>query len=171
MDPAEGPQKITGRRPQTFDTIGMDFSHAIPIIISRPFVLAVTDRAMCPLNSIVALPFIGVTLGCLPRKPMHMLSQSLAVRLLTDSQAALPTLSPNGSDNRWSVIVIRAVPALLVSSAPRRIIRIRVLFAFFPPHSETSRPFQSRSRAVESGSTSHKHSVGFACATCDGAPR
>jgi hypothetical protein len=166
MDPAEGAQKITGRRPQTFDSIGMDFSHAITIVISRPFVLAVTDRAVCPLDSIVALPFIGVTLGSLPRKPMHVLSQSLAVRMLTDSQAALPTLSPNGSDNRWPVIFIRAVPTLLVSSATRRIIGVRVLFAFFPPRSETSRPFQSRRRAVGSGSTAHKPAVGCACATC-----
>ena len=166
MNPAEGSQKITGCRPQTFDSIGMDFAHAITIVISRPFTLAVTDCAVGPLDSIVAWPFIGVTLGCLPGVTMHVLPQSLTVRMLTDSQATLPTLSTNGSDNRWPVIFIRPVPTLLVSSATRRIIRIRVLFAFFPPRSDTSRPFQSLCRAVASGSTVHQHSVGCACATC-----
>jgi hypothetical protein len=166
MNTAKGPQKITCRRPQTFDSIGMNFAHAITIVISRPLVLAVTDCAVCPLDSLVALPFIGVTLGRLLGKLMHVLPQSLTVCRRTDSAAALPTLSPNGADNRWSIIVIGAVPALLVSSATRRIIGIRVLFAFFPPRSETSRPFQSPCLAVGSGSTSDTRSVGCACATC-----
>jgi hypothetical protein len=166
MYTAEGPQKITCCRPQAFDRVGMNFSYSITVIISCPLFLAVTDRAVRSLDLIVALPFIGVTLGRLLGITMHVLLQSLAVCMPTDSQAALPTLSANGSNHRWPIIFIRAVPALLVRSATWRIQRISMLFAFFPPRSGTSRQSQSRNLAVESGSTSHKHSVGFSCATC-----
>lgn len=165
MDTAEGPQKITGRRPQPFDSVGMNFSHPITVIISCPFVLAVTDRAVCPLDLVVALPFIGVTLGRPLGIPMHVLLQSLAVRMLTDSQAALPTLSANGPNNRWPVIFIGAVPTLLVSSAPRRIQRIGVLFAFFPPRSETSPPSLCLDPATPARLTAHSRWPGVACAS------
>ena len=166
MDTAEGAQEITGRCPQPFDSIGMNFAHPITIVISCPFTLAVTDRAVCALDSIVALPFVGVTRGRRLGITMDMLLQSLPVDMLTDSQAALPTFSADSPDHRRSIILVGAVPALLVRSPARRIQRIGVLFAFFPPRSETSRQSPSRRCAVRSGSTSDKHCVGRACATC-----
>ena len=144
----------------------MNFAHPITVLISCPFALAMTDRAVCSPDSIVALPFVGVTLGRRLGKPMHVLLQSLPVSMVTDSQATLPTLPADGPDHRWAIILRGAVPALLVGSATRRIQPIRVLFAFFPPRSETSRRSPSRSRAVGLGSTSSRHAVGCADATC-----
>jgi hypothetical protein len=165
VDPAKGAQKITGRRPQTFDTISMNFAHPITVVIARPLTLAMTDRAVSALDSVVAWPLIGVTLGRRLGKPMDVRLQSLPISMFTNSQATLPTVSPDGPHHRWSIILIGAVPAPLVGSAPRWIQRIRVLFAFFPPHSETSRRSQSQRHAGPSGSRSNKHSVGGADAT------
>src|SRR2546430_7118677 len=118
----------------------MHVPYAITVLIPCPFVLAVTNRPVSSLNLIVALPFIRVTSGFGFGVVMHMLVQGLAVGMLAHAQAALPTLPANRANHRWPVIFIGAVTAPLVGSTPRRIKRIAVLFAFFPPHSETSRP-------------------------------
>jgi len=135
-----------------------------PSSVSCPFVLAVTDRAVCPLDLVVALPFIRVTLGCLPRITVHVLPQSLAVCMPADSQAALPALSANSPNHGWPIIVIGGVPTSLVRATARRIKRIGVAVAFFPPRSETSRRSPSRRLAAGSDSTFDKHSVGFSSA-------
>ena len=132
-------QEITRRRPQPFNRIRMHFAHTIAVIISRPLVLAVTDRSVRPLDLIVALPFIGITSGLWLGVVMYMLVQGLAIRMLANAQAALPTLSANRANHWWSVIFIAAMTSSLVGSTSRRVKRIAVLFAFFPPRSETSR--------------------------------
>src|ERR1700754_4800120 len=140
----------------------MNFPYAITVVIPCPLVLAVTDRPVRSLDLIVALPFIGVTNGLWLNVVMHMLVQRLAVGMLAHAQAALPTLPANRANHRWPVIFIGAVTAPLVGSTTRRIKRIAVLFAFFPPHSETSR--QSPCRSVPFDSAWQKHWSECACA-------
>src|SRR5262249_36065353 len=91
-------------------------------------------------------PFVGVTSSRLLRITMDVLPQRLAISMLADSQAALPALPANSAHDGWPIVVIRAVSPLLVGPTPRRIVRIGVLFAFFPPRSETSRRFPFRRR-------------------------
>jgi hypothetical protein len=110
----------------------VNFAYAISVIISRPLMLTVTNRAVRPLHLIVALPFVGVTADRLLRVAMHMLVQGLAIRPLTYAQAALPTLPANRANHRWPIIFIVAMTASFVGSPTRRIKRIAVLFAFFP---------------------------------------
>ena len=62
-------------------------------------------------------------------------------------------------------LLIRPVAALFVGAPPRRIQRIAVRNAFFPPRSETSHRFPSRHRATDGGSTSHTHWFGGVYAT------
>src|SRR5262250_1382390 len=93
VNPAKRSQKVAGCRPQSLDCVDMHLSHSIPIIISGPFFLAVTNRAVVPVDSSVALPFVCVTGGLLLCVPMHVLLQSLAIGMLAHSQATLPTFS------------------------------------------------------------------------------
>ncbi len=158
-------QEVARGRPQSLNGVGVNFTHTITVVVSRPLLLTVADRVMCSLDLVVALPLIRVTTGSALRKLMHMLLQSLTIRMLVHSQAALPTRSADGSHHWWSIIVIGAVPTPLVRSTTRRIKRIGVLFAFFPPRSETSRRFQSRSLVVRSDPESHERCVGVACAS------
>ena len=55
----------------------------------------------------------------------------------------MSTLPAHRPDDGRPIIVIRAVASPLVGSAPRRIKRIAVFVAFFPPRSETSHRFRS----------------------------
>ena len=164
MNTSKRAQEITRGRPKAFNGIRVNFAYAISVIISRPLVLTVTNRAVRPLHLVIALPFIGVTDGRLLSVAMHMLVQGLAIRTLTDAQAALPTLPANRANHRRPVIFIVAMTASFVGSTTRRIKRIAVLFAFFPPRSETSRRFPCRHRAVPLDSTSQRHSLGCVCA-------
>ena len=94
-----------------------------------------------------------------------MLLQSLAIRMLANSQATLPASPADGADHRGPIIVIGAVPTPLIGATPRRSCWIGVLFAFFPPRSETSRQSQSRRLRAPLPSAAHEHSVGVSSAS------
>src|SRR5438270_729725 len=143
----------------------MHFPYAITVVIPCPLVLAVTNRPVRALDLIVALPFIGVTSGLWLGVVMHMLVQSLAAGMRAHAQAALPALPANRANHRWPVIFIGAVTAPLVGSTPRRIKRIAVLFAFFPPRSETSRQSPCRRRSGPLDSAWQRHWSECACAS------
>lgn len=165
VDPPKGAQKIASGSPQPLDRVGMHFPHAIAVVISCPFLLAVTDREVGAVDPVVTLPFIGVASSHLLRIAMPMLPQRLAVGMLADSQTTLAALPTNSPDHGRPLSCIRAVPALLVGPPPRRIVRIRVLFAFFPPRAETSRRFPCHGQARWSDSSSYTHCLGGACAS------
>jgi len=165
VNAAKRAQKVAGRRPQSFDGVDMDLAHSIAIVIPRPLFLAVTNRAVGALDSIVALPFIGVTGGFLLGVSMDVLLQRLPSGLVAHAQATLPTLPAHRPDDWRPIIGIRAVPTLLVGAAPRRIKRITVFFPFFPRRSETSHRFQCLYQAMPSGLKSHTRWLGFVCAS------
>ena len=104
VNAAKRPQKVAGRRPQSFDGVDMNLSHAISIVISRPLFLAVTNRAVCSIDAVVALPFICVTGGLLLCVSMHVLLQRLAIGMVAHSQATLPTLPANRPDDGRPII-------------------------------------------------------------------
>src|SRR2546430_1546583 len=124
MDTSKGPQKVARRGPQSFDRVDMHLTDSIAIIISGPFLLTMTDRVVGAMDLVVALPFIRITSRRRFRITMHMLLQSLAIGMLSDSQAALPAGSANRADHWWTIIFVGSVTALLVRSAAWRIQRI-----------------------------------------------
>src|SRR5215210_125449 len=119
MHPAKGSQEVTRRRPQPLDGIGVHLAHSVPVIVPRPLALTVADGAACPLDPVVTAPFIRVTSGPRQRVRMHVLPQSHPIRMLANSQAALPAPSPNSANHRWPVVVVGAVAAPLVGTPPR----------------------------------------------------
>ncbi len=165
VNASKRPQKIAGRRSQSFNCVDMDLSHSIAIVISGPLFLAVTSRTVGAIEAVVALPFIGVTGDLRLCVPLHVFLQRLTISMMAHSQATLPTLPANRPDNWRSIIVIRAAPTLLVGSSTWWIQRITVFPPFFPPRSETSHRFQSLHQATPSGLTSHTRWLGFSCAT------
>jgi hypothetical protein len=165
VHPAERSQEIARRRPQPFDGIDVHLAHPVPVVVARPLALTVADGAACPLDSVITAPFIRVASGSRQRVAVHVPPQRRPVRVLADSQPTLPAAPPDGADHRGTVILVGGVAALLVRTPPRRVVRISVLFAFFPPRSETSRRSQSRRRRAARREAAHKHSAGSACAS------
>src|SRR5215208_4395850 len=138
MNPAKGAQEIARRSPQAFDSVGMDLPDAIAVVITSPFFLPMTHRVMSALDPVVPLPFIRVTGGVSLGVPMHVLLQRLAIGMMPHAQATLSTVASHGPDNGRPIVVVRPMPPLLVGATPRRIKRIGMSLAFFPPRSETS---------------------------------
>lgn len=79
--------------------------------------------------------------------------------MFDDAQANLSTFSPDRADHGRTLIRIGPMAFLFVSPPTRGIGRIRVFFAFFPPHFETSHWFQSPhwGGGYPVGGESHSH--------------
>ncbi len=63
MNAAKGTQKVTQTGPDAFHGVAMDFTDTLAIVITGPFPLRMTDRAMpptCPSHSIVGVTSIRV---------------------------------------------------------------------------------------------------------------
>jgi hypothetical protein len=165
VNPAKRTQKIARRCPEPFDRVGMDLADAIAIVIPRPFFLTVTHSVVDTIDLVVALPFIGVTGGVLRGIAVHMLLQRLPIGMLVNPQTTLPTSSTHGPNNGGAIILIGPVASSLVRAAPRRIARIVVSVAFFPPRSETSHRFPSRDQARPADLTCGIRWPGVVCAT------
>src|SRR5215207_9722310 len=165
VHPAEGPQEVARRRPQPLDGVGVHLSHPVAVLVSRPLALPMADGAASPLDPVIAAPFIRVTSGPRPSGAVHVPPQRRPVRMPADPQPALPASSPDSADHRRPVVVVGAVAAPLVGTPPRRVVRIGVLVAFFPPRSETSRRSLSLGLQAPRCSAAHRRSVGFAGAS------
>jgi hypothetical protein len=143
MNTAEGTQEVAHRRPHALGGVDMHFTDAIAVIVACPFLLAMTNRRVQANDVIVTSPFIGEYHSISQGEHMDVMNQGLFVSVVNDSQAHLPALTPDCADNGRSIIVVGAMSPLFVGSLAAWIVRIVVTFAFFPPRSETSRPFQS----------------------------
>ena len=140
---SKGAQEIADSRPHPLDSVDVHFANPVTIIITCPFFLAVTDRCVRSDDMVVTLPFICVYLCTSQSESMHVLNQGFLVRVMNHTQTHLPTLTTDCADHRWTVVVICAVTALFVCPPSRKVFRIWMKLSFFPPRSETSRPFQS----------------------------
>jgi len=63
MDAFERPPIVSDIRPQPFGRVDMNFSHAIPIIVPRPFMLGMTHGGLGAKNVMRGLPLIGLASG------------------------------------------------------------------------------------------------------------
>jgi hypothetical protein len=165
VNATERAQEIAYRRPHVLDGVDVHFTDAIAIVITRPFASAMTNGGAGPAHMIVSTPFIGTDMRVDLGEGVHMCFQGLPVGVMDDAQANLAAFSPNGADNRGTVIIIGAVPSAFVGAAARWIGRISVWFTFFPPRSETFHPFQSVHRVTGSPVASLRRWRGSACAS------
>jgi len=91
---------------------------------------------------------------------MDVMDQGLFVSVVNYSQTHLPALTPKCTSDGRSIIIVGAMSPPLVGPPPGWIIRIVVTFTFFPPRSETSRPFQSAGLAMPLGVAAVLHWFG-----------
>jgi len=139
VNAAKRAQKIAHRRPQSFNGIGMDFPDPIPTVIPRPFLSSMTDRAVPAVNARIALPLVGIAPGLAAGVLMDMGVQGRPVRVLAHPQPTPPRAPTNRADHRRPISGRGTVSSALVGTPARRIVRIRVLFAFFPQPSGPAR--------------------------------
>ncbi len=111
---------------------------------------------------VVTGPFGGVTRRRCLRRRLDVLLQRRFVGVRDHGQADLPAGSSERPDDRRAIIVIHAVAFALIGA--RRIGRVEMRFAFFPPRSETSRRFPSPYRAAVFAGAAHSHWLAVACA-------
>jgi hypothetical protein len=88
------------------------------------------------------LPFIGIRHRRWLRELYDVTLQRFTIGMFDHAEPHVSALASHGADNRRTIIRIRAMPFLFVRTPTRRIAGIMMFFAFFPPPSETSHPFQ-----------------------------
>ena len=91
---------------------------------------------------VIALPFIGIDGDPGLGEGVDMSFQGLLIGVMDQPQPDLTALAANRAHDWRTIIVISAVTALFIGPSAGRIIRVRVIITFFPPHSETFRRFQ-----------------------------
>jgi hypothetical protein len=139
----------------------MNFPNAIAIIVARPFSLGMTYSVVDTNDMVVTLAFIRVTHRGGQGETMNVRFQNFASCVRDDPQADLVTFTPNGAHNWRAIIGKCAMSALFIRPAARRIRWIGMKFPFFPPHSETFRPFQNVHPLMAFRAGLSRHSPGF----------
>src|SRR5258708_26109400 len=150
-DTSKGTQEVTQSRPHAFGRVGMNFTDTVAIIIPRPFFAAMRDGGVSALNSIVTGILSGIAVGLGQCKVCHMTRQRRLGRVFYYSQAHLTTVAPHTAQHRRAVIGKRATPTPLIGPSPRRVRWVKMLDAFFPPHSGTFHrfPYSGRLRLFQ----------------------
>jgi hypothetical protein len=128
----ERTQKGPQSRPHPFGSVGMHFAHAIPVVVTRPFVAAMGNRGMGALDLVVALVFIRVHMGPYSRELMHMLPQRFALAIGHHAQTYLARFTSDRAQDRWTVVGVGAPPASSVRAAAGWVKRVEMLVAFSP---------------------------------------
>jgi len=162
VNPSKGAQKVTQRRPKAFDGVNVYLTYAVPILVSCPLAITVTDGLSVSFDLAVAFPFVGVDRCMVEGASMNMRTQALSIGTAEHPQAHLSTLSTDSADDWGAVVLIRSVSLRFVSSPAWRILRIGVELSFFPPRFETSRRSRFARRAAVSPAGAGWHSPGAA---------
>src|SRR5437762_3021781 len=93
-------QKSSHTSPHPFGGVGMHFSDAISVIITRPFLEGVAHSGMSTPQPVVAYPLVSVHLCQLIGELVNVTSQGLSSGVFDHSQAYLPTLPPYCTQHR-----------------------------------------------------------------------
>lgn len=132
-DTAKGTQKGSQASPQALNGVGMNFTKAIAIIVSRPLFRGVRNRRALAVEMVVTVVFIGKDLRRWLGKLMDMLTQGFAFSILHDAQTDLSAAASNRSQHRWTVIGKGAASPTFVGTLTRWVSWREVFYAFFPP--------------------------------------
>ena len=156
-------------------SIAMNFSHAVRIIVTRPFTLFATSLAMLDrdmsnpellFDSGIALPVVGVEHsrgrfhGC-----FNDFQARLAVGAVANEVTHLAAAAAFDRKNRRTVVFIRAMPTPLVSAPSRRVGRVAMRLAFSPRRSDIVHRLPARHQATGLGGHSQASCAEFVGAT------
>jgi hypothetical protein len=79
MDTPQGTQEVSHGGPHALARVDVHFADAIPIVVTRPFLLAVADRRVAANDVVVALPFVGEYHGLSQGEGMDVVNQRCSV--------------------------------------------------------------------------------------------
>ncbi|HQV94430.1 MAG TPA: hypothetical protein PLA27_14050 [Anaerolineales bacterium] len=82
MNTFEGTQVIANIGPHAFSGIRVNFSEAIPVIVTRPFMIGMTNNGMVSKDVIVRLPFVSVASCLFQRELVNMLFKRFSVGMM-----------------------------------------------------------------------------------------
>jgi hypothetical protein len=147
MNSAKDPQTGPQRRPRPFAGVAVHLPFPVAIVVSCPFACAfviapVAHGRMCDLqfarDTPIAAPVIGLENRRATRHPtLDDLQAVTAIGVVPDEVAHRPAVTLSNGKDRGAIILIGPVPALLVGTAARRVVGVRMRGAFFPPRSDT----------------------------------
>jgi hypothetical protein len=125
----------------------VDLAVAIPILIARPLVHAMTDGRMRRMAATIAGPLIGIQ----PRMAWDIGDDQVVtgprVRVITHPEAVLTRLPRDHTQNRWTIVGIGPMPLALVRASSWRVMGVAMSGAVFPPGSGRVRPPQTWCRS------------------------
>jgi hypothetical protein len=117
----EGTQEITHIGPQAFGRVAMNLSHAITIIVARPFFAAMLDGGVRAQEMVIALILVGKDGRSGVGEAMHMREQGFGGRVHDHAQPDLPATATHRSQHGRTVIGKGAASAPLVGAAAWRV--------------------------------------------------
>jgi hypothetical protein len=88
-------EEIAQTRPHAFDHIGVDFKDIVVIVVSCPFLDAMSDRGMHALDASVGFKFISEDMAIRQGKAMDMSYQGSGLCSVNHLQANLSTRTSN----------------------------------------------------------------------------
>ena len=132
MHAAERSHSRAQSRPGAFARIAMDLAHAISIVVSRPLVVAMSDRGVWQIQSVVTAVLIRID-------HRRVVWNGFGQNALTGGLVAVPDhpaaffarLAADDVDDRWPVVVYCSVSRSLVRPSARRVVRVRMRRTFF----------------------------------------
>ena len=131
---AKGAQEIAKSCPDAFHRVAMDFAETIPIIVTRIFMVRVTNRHMPPTgvrDVTVGRAFIGVEKRAGLGVSFDLGLDRRLLSIITDGQTNVARGAPDHAQDGRPVVVHRACPRSIVGATPRRVIGIVMFLAFF----------------------------------------
>jgi hypothetical protein len=128
------------RRATPLAGIAVDLAAALAVIIPRPLVHTMTDSGMRWMAPPVALPLIGIELRAVSGDVLRSkCCTGMPISMVANPGALLTCVPRDDADNGWTIVGIGPVPFPLMGPPTRRIIRVRMGRAFFPPRFGTAR--------------------------------
>jgi hypothetical protein len=123
----------------------VDLATAISSILPCPLVPTMTDRGMRWMAPPRALPFSGLELGAVSGDVLrHQGHAGRPLSMVAHPEARLACVPRDAADHGWTIVGVGPVPSPLIGPPTRRIIRIKLEGAFFPPRVGTARRPQTR---------------------------
>jgi hypothetical protein len=120
--------------------IAVDLAAAIAVIIPRPLMHTMPDSGMRWMAPPVALPLVGIELGAVSGDVLRDQGRAgMPISMVANPEALLTGVPRDDADNGWTIVGVGPVPSPLSGPPTRRIIRVRMGGAFFPPRFGTAR--------------------------------
>jgi hypothetical protein len=128
------------RRASALAGIAVDLAAAIAVIIPRPLAHTMTDSRMRGMAPPIALPLVGIELRAVSRDVLRdQCCAGRPISMVANPEALLTCVARDETDNRRTIVGVGPVPSPLIGPPTRRIIRVRMGRAFFPPRCGTAR--------------------------------